>query len=287
MKRGLVAMLLLGALLGAAGPARSETVVELSGQEGITLPVLYDPVPRPTVSVILFVGGDGDLAHEAGSFLLRVRRSFVDAGMSVAVPDTPSDHPGGFGPLFRTWSAHTMDVAAIVAFLKQKAPVPVWAVGTSNGTISTANAAAQLGPRDIAGIVLTSSVWLGGLGLVPVENIKVPVLDVQDRDDACPASLLVLSQRNMPRFVAAPRKRLEVVAGGSTSGPRCGTGSPHDFYGVENKVVPLMIDWIKTNGCANPAEPVPGTKTAASVSSVALRCVSDAEPTASARRGLP
>ena len=104
--------------------------------------------------------------------------------MSIAVPDTPSDHPGGFGPLFRTWSAHIMDVAAIVT--KQKAPAPVWAVGTSNGTISTANAAAQLGPRDIAGIVLTSSVWLGGLGLVPVETIKVPVLDIQDRDDACP-----------------------------------------------------------------------------------------------------
>ena len=249
MLRGpLVAILLLAALYGPARGAGPEQRIVLSGQTGITLPVLYDPVADPVASVILFVGGDGDLAHETGSFLLRVRDRFVAAGMSVAVPDTPSDHPGGFGPIFRTWTAHTEDIAAIVAFLKSKAPVPVWAVGTSNGTISAADGAAQLGPKAIAGIVLTSSVWLGGLGLVPVEKIAVPVLDIQDRDDACPASRVFLSEENTHRFEAAPVKKLIVVTGGGAGGPRCGTGSPHDFYGVEDKVVAPIIAFIKAQG---------------------------------------
>jgi len=285
MKAGIVAaILVLAALLGPTGRARSEERVVLSAQDAISLPVLYQAAPNPIASVILFVGGDGDLEHETGSFLLRVRDRFVAAGMSIAVPDTPSDHPGGFGPLFRTWTAHIMDIAAIVSFLKGKAPVPVWAVGTSNGTISTASGAAALGPRAIAGVVLTSSVWRGGLGLVPVEKIAVPVLDIQSRFDACPASLVGLSEQNMRRFKAAPEKRLIVVGASKHQGPRCGTGAPHDFYGVEDQVVPPIIDWIKAHVCAAPS-PGPHQRGAATV---ALGCTSDmAGPANGRRRGLP
>jgi pimeloyl-ACP methyl ester carboxylesterase len=230
--------------------------------------VLYDEVPHPTASVVLFVGGDGELAHNEGSFLLRIRDRFVAAGMSVAVPDTPSDHPGGFGPLFRTWAAHTQDEAAIVAFLKSKSPAPIWAVGNSNGTISAANGAARLGPDAFAGIVLTSSVWLSGLALLPIETISVPVLDVQNHNDACPASKLYLSEKNMVRFKAAPAKQLVVVYGGG-DGPRCGTGSPHDFYGLDDAVTPVIIDWIEGK-CAGPAS----GEGAAGAPKLAARCSS-------------
>src|ERR1700733_4331215 len=107
MRRGaLAAMLIVAALLVPGGAARSAERVELPTQPGITLPILYDPVDKPSASVILFVGGDGKLSDETQTFLLRVRYRFVLAGMSVAVPGTPSDHPGGFGPFFRTWTAH-------------------------------------------------------------------------------------------------------------------------------------------------------------------------------------
>jgi len=242
------AILLLAALLGPARAARSAERVELSGQPGIVLPVLYYAAAKPVASAIFFVGGDGDLSHETDSFLLRVPDRFVAAGVSVAVPDTPSDHPGGFGPFFRTWSAHVEDVAAIVAFLKQKAPVPVWAIGASNGTISAANVAALLGPHAIAGVVLTSSVWLDALAEVPVVKIAVPVLVVHSRDDACPASPFALAEKSLPRFAAAPAKEFIAVAGAGGGGPRCGTGSPHDLYGIEDQVVPPIIAWIKAHG---------------------------------------
>jgi hypothetical protein len=271
---GIPAILLLAALLGPERAAHSEERVVLSGQSGITLPILYDAAASPTESVILFTGGNGKLADEVGSVLWRVRDRFVAAGMSVALPDTPSDHPGGFGPLFRTWTAHTQDIAAVVAFLKQKAPVPVWAVGTSNGTISTASGAANLGPSAIAGVVLTSSVWLGGLGLVPVEKIAVPVLVVQNRDDACPASQFALAEQNMARFTAAPVKEFIAVSGGGNGGPRCGNDSPHDLFGIEDQVVPPIIAWIRAHDCTDrgPAPALASAPVSASGASLASSC---------------
>ena len=82
---------------------------------------------------------------------------------------------------------------------------------------------------------------------MPVEKIAVPVLIVHDRNDSCPASQFALEGENLPRLVAAPVDQLIAVTGGGGDGPRCGTGSPHDFYGIDNEVVSPIIDWIKTH----------------------------------------
>jgi hypothetical protein len=248
MRRGvLAALLMVAALLVPRNAARSADRVDLPTQPGITLPILYDPVENPVASVILFVGGDGKLSDETQTFLLRVRYRFVLAGISVAVPGTPSDHPGGFGPFFRTWTAHTDDVSAVVDFLKSKARVPVWVVGNSNGTISAANAAATLGPRAIAGVILTSAVWLDALRNVPVEKIAVPVLVLQDSTDTCPVSKPPLSQQNMRRFTSAPAKKFILLHGPDTPAPPCGLNSGHDFYRVDAEAADQMIDWIGSN----------------------------------------
>jgi hypothetical protein len=243
----IAAIVVFAALLVPANAALAAERVELPTQPGITVPIIYDPVDKPSANVILFVGGDGKLSDEAQTFLLRVRYRFVAAGMSVAVPGTPSDHPGGFGPVFRTWMAHTDDVAAVVDFLKSKARVPVWLVGNSNGTISAANAAATLGPMAVAGVILTSAVWLDALRLVPVETIMVPVLVLQDATDTCPVSKPPLSQQNMARFKGSPAKKLIVLNGPETPAPPCGMNSGHDFYGSDAQAAGLMIDWIESN----------------------------------------
>lgn len=249
-----MAALVLAALPAPARTAPPEQQVTVSGQSGISVPVVYAPADRAWASAILFVGGDGKLADEQVSFLFRVRGAFVAAGINVAVPDTPSDHPGGFGPLFRTWTANQQDIEAIVAFLKSKSPLPVWAVGTSNGTISAASGAAALGPGAIAGLVLTSAVWLGGLQQVPVETIAVPVLEIQNRDDQCPAANPAIAQKSMARFREAPDKRFIAVAGGGAGGAPCGTGSPHDLWGVENEVVPPIIAFMRPHATIGTAQ---------------------------------
>lgn len=244
-----VAIALLVTLLGPARAIASEERVELIGRPGIMQPILYEAAAAPVASVILFVGGGGDLAHADKSDLKWMRQQFIAASMSIAVPDTPSDHPAGFGPLFRAEAAHAQDVAAVVALLKRQVPAPVWLVGVSNGTISAANAAVRLGPHAIAGVVLISSVWLGGMSAVPVEQIAVPVLLVHNRSDDCPASPFAETEKSLSRFAAAPAKELIAVASGGARGSEpCGLGSPHDFHRIKDKVLPPIIAWIKAHG---------------------------------------
>jgi hypothetical protein len=245
MRFGAAAFLLSAALLAAPGAARSEVWAQLNGRPGVIQPILYLAQATPWASVILFSGGDGSLAQMDTSFLMRERGRFNAPGLSVAVPDTPSDHPGGFGPLFRTWTEHVQDLYAVVAFLQRQSPAPIWAIGTSNGTISAANVAARLGPGAIAGVVLTSSVWLGGLGDVPIDKIGVPILVIHNRNDACPASPFAFAAASLPRFVDSPMKEFIAVDGPVVKSEPCGARSPHDFYGVDDKVVALMIAWIK------------------------------------------
>jgi pimeloyl-ACP methyl ester carboxylesterase len=239
--------LLIAAALALARAAPAEDRITLPFGPGLMEPILYDAAKNPIASVILFVGGDGDLEQMRDTFLQRVRMRFVAAHMSVALPDTPSDQPGGFGPYFRLWKQHTEAVAAVAAFLKQQSRAPVWAVGHSNGTISAANAAQRLGPGVISGVVLASSVWLGGLQQVPVAYLTVPVLEVHNIKDACPVSPVSLARQNLWLFVEAPAKKFVALSGPSSSGDPCGAYTAHDFYDIQNKAVMPIIAWIQAN----------------------------------------
>src|SRR5581483_6933476 len=90
---------------------------------------------------------------------------------------------------FRISRPHLEDLGRLVAYLKQDARLPVWLVGTSRGTISATAAAIDFGDRELAGIVLTSSVTrYDKTGAVPtqaLEKIHIPVLVMHHENDAC------------------------------------------------------------------------------------------------------
>jgi hypothetical protein len=50
----------------------------------------------------------------------------------------------------------------------------------------------------------------------------------------------------------APVKELVLVSGGSLQGDPCEARSPHGYFGIENQVVPVMIQWIKAHNSAAP-----------------------------------
>ena len=84
---------------------------------------------------------------------------------------------------------YLQDLAAVMNDLRGRYPnLPLWAVGTSQGTISAAVAAANVSPPP-DGIVLTSSLTgpsaLEDLQSVDLEAINVPALIVTNQDDAC------------------------------------------------------------------------------------------------------
>jgi pimeloyl-ACP methyl ester carboxylesterase len=245
VRKGVCALSLAVLLIGRI--ASAEERITLPTRPGVTETVLFLPAPQPVASIIFFPGGNGVIAGEPDNFVLRIRDRFPAEGLTVVVLDAPSDQAGGITIDFRAGPSALQDAAAVIAFLRDKAPVPVWLLGTSNGTVSAANVAAHIGPPQLAGLVLTSSVWSGGMSEVPLDQIAVPVLVVHNRDDDCRLSPFAGASAGLAALVKAPTKELLVVSGGRPAGPPCKAHSPHGYYGIEDHVVPPAIAWIKAH----------------------------------------
>jgi predicted alpha/beta-fold hydrolase len=237
--------LVLSLLVALGGGAAAQERIDVPARPGVTQPVYFTASPSAVASVILFPGGNGVVASVRNNFLLRVANRFSAQAINVAVADAPSDQAGGMAPQFRESSQHADDIAGIIAMLKRRAPVPVWLVGTSNGSISAANGAARIGPPGVSGAVLSSSVWLGGMAGVALEQIKVPVLVVHNYDDGCRGSPFGDTAIAMARMTQTRAKELLAVSGGSVRSGPCDALSPHGYYGIEDQVVPAIIAWIK------------------------------------------
>ena len=250
--------LLLWALpaLVAGGSAGAEDLVTLQTRPGVTQPFYVTrPAGAPVASLLLFAGGDGRLVPygpanlQHGNFLVRSRDLFAGKGFLVAVIDTPSDQTAGLGG-FRLSPEHATDIAAVVGWLGQAAPVPVWLVGTSRGSISAALGAA-LAPG-VHGLVLTSSVTRdapaqpGSVFAVDLARIAVPTLVVNHRDDGCFVAVPGDAQHLLDALARAPIKEAQLYDGGAPARTKpCEALSPHGYFGIEPQVVAGISDWIK------------------------------------------
>ena len=267
-----VALALAGLVLSFASGAPAlaeEKVVELQTRPGVTQAFLVTPVQgAPVATVVLLTGSpgllflrdgsgqirrnaDGTPALYGGNFLIRTRHKFAAAGFLVLSADAPSDHLGGLDP-FRGTAEHAQDLAAVIAYARQMAPVPVWLVGTSMGTISAANAGARLKTGGPDGLVLTSSMTAATKHNVSVDvavdvgAITIPTLFVHNKEDGCVAATFGGVASLMDKFKRAPRKELIAVSGGSPpqSDP-CQAFSRHGYLGIEDEVVGDIARWIK------------------------------------------
>jgi pimeloyl-ACP methyl ester carboxylesterase len=247
MPRALRCLLLPLLLVAVGAAARAEETINLPTRPGVTQSILFTGVAHPAASVILFPGGFGRVSAVRNNFLIRVAPDFAALDLNVAVADAPSDQPGGMVDGFRMGEAHAEDIAAVVAFLRQRAAVPVWLVGTSRGTISAASIGVRLGPSRVAGVVLTSTVWVVSIPQVPLEQLRVPTLVVHNRDDGCRESPFDYAALGVKRLSAAPATAFIVVSGGKLRSAPCEAMSPHGYYGIEDQVVPPIAAWIKAH----------------------------------------
>src|SRR5260370_19373063 len=172
----------------------------------------------PGRSLIWSRGGGGKLRGygpaniRSGNFLVRSRDLFVAQGFAVAVIDAPSDQSSGMGDDFRVSNAHRRDIGFVIAWLRQRAPAPVWLVGTSMGTLSAANGG-TLQPGGPDGVVLTSSVTQSSRRVrntvydAPPIDVKIPTLIVHNREDGCVVCRLSDIPGLLGRFKNAPPKQ--------------------------------------------------------------------------------
>lgn len=244
-------LLLILATANAVVCAASVEVQTVSPRPNASVRFLFLPQEHSVGSVIMLPGGTGYIGilddgniPEPGNFLVRTREMWRAQGFQVAIVDAPSDEPG-MSDGFRRSAEHSIDLAAVAAFLKQRAPVPVWLVGTSRGTISAAAAAIHLG-ESIDGVVLTSSMVRGDslLGL-ELERLSKPVLVVHHRDDVCKETPFSGVRRLLDRLTHAQVKALIAEEGGISQGNPCGAFAHHGYNGIESKVVKDIADWIQ------------------------------------------
>jgi hypothetical protein len=259
MFRALTAAVTGFLLLAFAGRTLAgEELIQLPTRPGVTVPFwLTSPADAPVASVVLLPGGNGLLYSarkpepSSRNFLVRSRDKFAAAGFLVASLDGPSDHPEGLAS-FRDTAEHAQDIAAVIAYLRQKAAVPVWIIGDSASTISVANVATRLRSGGPDGLVFVSSIVAATRqapsiqGMFDFGAIALPTLFVHNKEDACAASPFGAVPSFMARFTSTPRKQLIAVSGGipPQSDP-CEALSRHGYFGIEDEVVTAIADWIK------------------------------------------
>lgn len=253
---------LLVPLAAAACPALAQPVEEIvvvkQGGHTIAGLVSRGPKAKPKYGIALFPGHPGILKlHEeggkpafqqAGNFVVRSRRWWLDAETLTVAVDAPSDQWTSFDQRFRQSARYGADVGALLAEVGRRFGIEDWTlVGTSEGSVSAFHAA-RMNPKLAARVILTSSLFestRAGPGLSDARWSAYPgkVLWVHHVDDPCPYTTYRAAQA-FARKSGAPL--LTVRGGGPERGPPCEPFSFHGFVGVEVPAINAMRGWVKT-----------------------------------------
>jgi alpha-beta hydrolase superfamily lysophospholipase len=148
----------------------------------------------------------------------------------------------------RHTSAYAATIGRAIDFIRSRANVPVWLVGTSMGSIAAANGAAHL-PGKIAGVVLTSSVaGPSRAGETVFDSdlgaIAVPALVVSNRGDTCPIAGPGFAPQILQALGRSPRKEIIYVESHQLQSDPCDAMSPHGYLGIESDVVQRISTWV-------------------------------------------
>lgn len=205
-------------------------------------------------ALILFPGGNGagtfkmtDSGVASGwSFLVRSSGDFIDNGLSVFTVAPPSDHPTGMSTGFRESAEHAEDIALLMDYLEQQGFERIFLVGNSRGTLSATSLGTRLKHDHLKGIILTSALEYDNfMRWLPLDQVELPVLMVHHRDDACRVSSFEEAKITQAALSAITDVDFTEVNGGAypRSSP-CENLSNHGFFGMEDKVVHVIADWI-------------------------------------------
>jgi len=230
-----------------------DRLVSIQTRPDVTTSYWWMPAEGATATVLLFSGGSGGIGYregepKSGNFLIRSRDEFAKVGFNVALMDNPSDMPK-LTPMFRKSPEHFADVRTVVQDIQTRSAVPLWLVGTSQGTISAAAAGIDLGAA-VQGVVLTATLsgqqFGGSVSDLALNKLAVSVLVHQHAKDSCKLTPPYLAERLIGKLTASPvKKYMEVDGGQNPQGPPCEAFHFHGYIGMEPQTVAQISAWIK------------------------------------------
>lgn len=232
----------------------TDKLADLRLPDGRTQRVLIVRPSRPTATIVMLPGGDGDIGIERDgdlrhdrNFVVRTRMLWAARGYAVVIPDAVDD--ANLRGL-RSAGDYATLIGHVVAFAHDTVKAPVFLLGTSQGAIAAMNGAAHARRGAVAGLVLTESVSVrGGSGETVFdadpEAVRVPALVVANRDDRCKVAPPSLAPKIAAAMTASPDVRVIYVSGGrKQSDSDCGSLTPHGYDGIEEAVVGRIADWL-------------------------------------------
>jgi pimeloyl-ACP methyl ester carboxylesterase len=221
--------------------------------------LIISPDTAASAAVVLFAGNhgglqiseDGNFGWGENNFLVRSRNLFADQNFLVVIVDAPSDRQSlPFLKGFRQGNKHVEDIRIIISWIRENFKIPVWLIGSSRGTQSVAYSSIKLTDKNEMpnGIVLTSTI-LDDAGyevpLLPLENLRIPVLVIHHEQDACMCCSIDSIPKLMEKINLIPDKELIIMNGGSTRGDPCTSFTYHGFNEIESIVVSEIANWIR------------------------------------------
>lgn len=249
-----ICALVLSTLALADADNSGERIIDLKLSSGKHQHTLYVAPASPRATIVMLPGGAGDVGlarngdiRHGHNFVVRTHDMWLAKGYAVLIPDWINRESLRGA---RSSPEYAAVVEDLIQYARTQVALPVFLLGTSQGSIAAANGAAHAPAGTIAGVILTESVSVRGGSHETVfdaglTDVRVPALIVANKDDRCDVAPPSDATKIAAAMIHSPDVRVVEVSGGiDRSGRACGSLSPHGYYGIEDKVVGIVSSWI-------------------------------------------
>jgi predicted esterase len=250
--------------LGSWGYAHADELVSVPTRAGAvanaatsaTTTYWWMPRDNAKANLVLLSGGAGGIGYRNGApqsanFLIRSRDHFAtgnpNGAFNIALLGNASDLRQ-LDPVLRVRTEHLQDIAAVIAHIRARNSAPIWLIGTSQGSISVAAAAIELGDK-VDGIVLsapyTAFKTQTSVPKQAIDKIQVPVLVISHEKDACSVTRPDENKYIMDKLKQARVKKQILLSGGQDpTGEACEALHWHGYINAEAQASKAITDWI-------------------------------------------
>jgi len=244
------------AVASFANAQASADVIRAQTPRGASVPYLLTRGEGASASIVyvLLSGGYGEHVLSQRGTVVQVSndsrlparlRELLAVDGATALVDVASDR-NLLSDDYRISEAHTQDVAAVIADLRQRYPAArLVLLGHSNGTLSAAHAAVRLGTQVDRVILMGARLvahWFAGDALSKFDfgQIKAPLLLVHHVGDACSVTPYSAAKALGERY---PLISVNGPPGGEAGG--CMSLGRHGLSGKEGAVAEAIRAWVQ------------------------------------------